>query len=90
MEKASFLLYVFGRNLPTHLPTHPPKTTGLTSPSPLEVRELGVEKAALLVCVFGRNLATKTQEKRSFVTSSSTDQAALSAALTQALEFKQG
>jgi hypothetical protein len=62
---------------------------GLTSPSPLEVRELGPDKASLLVCVFGRNLAAKTQERRSFMCVSSEDHAALSAALATALDFKQ-
>lgn len=62
---------------------------GLTSPSPLEVKELGPDKASLLVCVFGRNLAAKTQERRSFMCVSAEDHAGLSAALETALDFKQ-
>jgi hypothetical protein len=79
-----------GRNrmlMPLSLLLFPP--SGLTSPSPLEARELGPEKASLLVCVFGRNLAAKTQERRSFMCVSTEDHAALSAALARALEFKQ-
>jgi hypothetical protein len=63
--------------------------SGLTSPSPLEVRELGPARASLLVCMFGRNLAAKMQERRSFVCASMEDCANLSAALEKALEFKQ-
>jgi hypothetical protein len=61
---------------------------GITSPSPVELKELGREKAALLVCVFGRNLQ-KTQEKRSFLTSAPEQQRALSGALERASEHKQ-
>ena len=71
------------------LPSFPFRPSGLTSPSPLEARELGPDKASLLVCVFGRNLAAKTQERRSFMCVSTEDHAALSAALARALEFKQ-
>ena len=63
-------------------------TQGITSASPLEVKQMGAAKAALLVCVFGKNLL-KEQEKRSFLTSSPEQQSALADAIIGALDFKQ-